>query len=66
MKANIIISGPGVEGRAAPTVGAGISGALTFACRADRRSTFYVREQDRVVARVERDENGVIEARRIA
>lgn len=61
------VSGPGVEGHPAPCLGAGVSGAQTFAGRHRRDQgevSFYVRDAAGVAAAVvTKTEGGVIETR---
>lgn len=53
----VVVSGPGVDGRVAPSVDTGVSLAIYLAERAEPRGTFYVREHGLVAARVEAHED---------
>ncbi len=61
------ITGPNVE-RASPGYGAGLSIMQTLATRAASEITLYLHRNtdDEIVARVERDEEGIIRTYRIA
>lgn len=59
--APFMITGPDVEGHPAESVGAGLSGASTFACRAKEPVTYYVRDaQGDVQGYAERDADGIV------
>jgi hypothetical protein len=60
-----MITGPGVEGHPAESVGMGLSGASTFACRAKEPVTYYVRDaRGDVHGYAERDEDGIVYVQR--
>lgn len=53
-EAPIVVSGPGCEGRTVDSTSVGLSFAQGLACHATANGTWYVREGERVVARIER------------
>lgn len=64
-KPQYIVSGPGEE-KPVDSVNLGLSGATTFACRATKAVTFYVRDaRGNTVGYADRDEDGIVLIKRI-
>ncbi len=59
-ESTVVVSGPGVEGRTVPNVGCGIGFAQYVASRSEAGEAWYVRDGDKVVARVEIDNDVIV------